>query len=291
MLTGKRWNSRILALLLCIVAGSLFFWPEETRGQSRKAIWAVRGAADTLREQQCRLFPRLKRCPDPFRRLKYDDETGLLVYPAKLANPSSSPTLSANPPPPAQPHPIHYLIQSAEASWNDKLARQSKSLEEAVAEYRRRYGQAPPRGFDQWYDFATRNNVSLIDEYDSIHRQILPFAALSPDVLQKRSAMLQNTTGEEEFWLHQHSITVKIREDGQNVTAQGPMRKVNYRADQLLELLKGITEFLPDLNLTITGHDVPWVTMSGEAREQHIAAAYRGECESHQFPLSLRIES
>lgn len=65
--------------------------------------------------------------------------------------------------------------------------------------------------------------------------------------------MLQNTTGEDEFWLHQHSITVKIRENGQNVTADGPMRHVNYRGDQLLELLKGISEFLPDLNLTITG--------------------------------------
>ncbi|GAA5851432.1 hypothetical protein JCM3766R1_004574 [Sporobolomyces carnicolor] len=276
LVSTKRWNSRILAVVLCVATGCLFFWPEETR-DPHKALWAVRDAADSLRQQQCRLFPRLRRCPDPFRRLKYDDETGLVVYPARLADPSSAPSLASNPTPPPQPHPIHYLIQSAEASWNDKVARQSKTFEEAVAEYRRRYGQSPPRGFDQWYAFATSHNVSLIDEYDSIYRQILPFAALSPEVLQKRSAMLQNTTGEEEFWLHQHSITVKIRDEGTNVTAEGPMRGVNYRADQLLDLLKGISQYLPDLNLTITGHDVPWVTVSGEAREQHIAAAYRGE--------------
>ncbi|GAA5989676.1 hypothetical protein JCM5350_001660 [Sporobolomyces pararoseus] len=277
VLSGRGLNSKLLAMVLCLVAGCLFFWPEQTKGNSQRAVWVVRGAADSLRQQQCRLLPWLEKCSDPFKRLKYHNENGILVYPAKLANPSSSPSLSPSPTPPAQPHPIHYLIQSAQASWNEKVARQSKTLEQAVAEYRRRYGQSPPAGFDLWYDFATRNNVSLIDEYDSIHRQILPFAALSPEVLQKRSAMLQNTTGEEEFWLHQHSITVKIREQGTNVTAEGPMRKVNFRADQLLELLKGISEFLPDLNLTITGHDVPWVTMSGEAREQHIAAAYRGE--------------
>ena len=216
-------------------------------------MMAVREAADALRQRQCRLLPRLKRCPDPFRRLKYEDENGLLVYPAKLADPSSSPSLSSSPPPPPQPHPIHYLIQSAETVWNAKVARQSTNLEAAVSEYRRRYGQAPPRGFDAWYNFATKNNVSLIDEYDSIFRNILPYAALSPEVLQKRSAMLQNTTGEEQFWLHQHSVTVEIRENGEKVTADGPMRKVNYRADQLLLLLKDISQFLPDLNVTITG--------------------------------------
>ncbi|GAA5880142.1 hypothetical protein JCM16303_001228 [Sporobolomyces ruberrimus] len=275
-ISTKRWNSRFLALVLCVAAGCVFFWPHET-GRTRRAVWAVRGATESFRQRQCQLFPRLGRCSDPFGRLQYEDENGLLVYPAKLAIPTSSPAFAAHSPPPTQPHPIHYLIQEAEKSWNKKVARQSRTLEEAVAEYRRRYGQAPPRGFDLWFNFASSHNVSLIDEYDSIHRQILPYAALSPDVLQKRSAMLQNTTGEDEFWLHQHSITVKIRENGQNVTADGPMRHVNYRADQLLELLKGISEFLPDLNLTITGHDVPWVTMSGEAREKHVSAAYRGE--------------
>ncbi|GAA5941976.1 uncharacterized protein JCM15063_004260 [Sporobolomyces koalae] len=272
----QRWNSRVMALVLSAFAACVFFWPENRR-DPRRVMFTVRGAADSLRERQCRLFPRMKSCSDPFRRLKYTDDSGLLVYPAKLADPASAPTLDANPTPPPQPHPIHYLIHSAETLWNEKVACQSRTLSEAVAEYTRRYGQAPPRGFDAWFAFATRHNVPLIDEYDSIHRQILPFAALSPEILRKRNAMLQNTTGEEELWLHQHTVTVKIREHGQNVTADGPMRKVNYRADQLLELLKGISEFLPDLDLTITGHDVPWVTMSGEAKEEHTAAAQRGQ--------------
>jgi hypothetical protein len=47
-------------------------------------------------------------------------------------------------------HPIFDLIERAEKEWEAKLARQSKSLDEAVAEYRRRYGRSPPRGFDRW---------------------------------------------------------------------------------------------------------------------------------------------
>lgn len=48
-------------------------------------------------------------------------------------------------------HPIYDLTERAEAEWNKKLQRQSKTLDEAVAEYKRRYHRAPPKGFDDWY--------------------------------------------------------------------------------------------------------------------------------------------
>ena len=47
-------------------------------------------------------------------------------------------------------HPIYDLVERAEAEWDKKLKKQSKSLDEAVAEYRRRYRRAPPKGFDGW---------------------------------------------------------------------------------------------------------------------------------------------
>jgi len=49
-------------------------------------------------------------------------------------------------------HPIYDLIQHAEAAWDEKLQRQSKTLDEAVEEYGRRYRRAPLRGFDEWCD-------------------------------------------------------------------------------------------------------------------------------------------
>jgi len=48
------------------------------------------------------------------------------------------------------PHPIYELIRDAEKKWQDKLDRQSRSLEDAVEEYKRRYRRAPPKGFDVW---------------------------------------------------------------------------------------------------------------------------------------------
>jgi hypothetical protein len=52
---------------------------------------------------------------------------------------------------PNGPHPIFELIDRAAIEWKSKLARASKTLNEAVAEYKRRYGRAPPRHFDDWY--------------------------------------------------------------------------------------------------------------------------------------------
>jgi hypothetical protein len=48
-------------------------------------------------------------------------------------------------------HPIYELISRAEKEWEDKLQRSSKTLREAVDEYKRRYKRSPPKGFDAWY--------------------------------------------------------------------------------------------------------------------------------------------
>ena len=52
---------------------------------------------------------------------------------------------------PDAPHPIFNLMERSEAAWNKKLKRASKKLDDAVAEYERRYKRLPPLGFDQWY--------------------------------------------------------------------------------------------------------------------------------------------
>lgn len=47
-------------------------------------------------------------------------------------------------------HPIHVLIERAERRWKEKLERQSRTLSEAVREYKQRYRRNPPKGFDDW---------------------------------------------------------------------------------------------------------------------------------------------
>ena len=53
--------------------------------------------------------------------------------------------------PKSRKHPVLELVEKAEENWQRKLDRASKTLEEAVAEYQRRYGRRPPLGFDDWF--------------------------------------------------------------------------------------------------------------------------------------------
>jgi hypothetical protein len=53
---------------------------------------------------------------------------------------------------PNGPHPIFELIKRAQEAWDEKMKRSSKTLEQAVIEYRRRYNRRPPKGFEHWYE-------------------------------------------------------------------------------------------------------------------------------------------
>lgn len=48
-------------------------------------------------------------------------------------------------------HPILGLLRDGETKWNDMVAKQSKTLEQAVEVYKERWGRQPPKGFDKWY--------------------------------------------------------------------------------------------------------------------------------------------
>ncbi|KAI6019159.1 hypothetical protein EDC04DRAFT_2739450 [Pisolithus marmoratus] len=84
-------------------------------------------------------------------------------------------------------HPIPKLMADAEQKFKALLAKQSKTLPEAVAEYKRRYGRDPPLGFDDWWTFATENEVKLVDEFDAIIEDLSPFWSLSGAEFRERA--------------------------------------------------------------------------------------------------------
>lgn len=57
---------------------------------------------------------------------------------------------------PATHHPVLQLIERGRERWEAKRARQSRTLKEAVEEYKRRNGgRHPPKGFDSWWEWIT----------------------------------------------------------------------------------------------------------------------------------------
>jgi len=169
------------------------------------------------------------------------------------------------------------LIRQAKLDWNLKLNKQSKTLPQAIDEYEQRYQRRPPRGFDEWYYHALANDFLMRDEFDTVDRFVTPFLALSPREVLKRHEQLQT---DESFWLQDKTFTIELKDrkiDWQGNGVRGPMKDSNPRPKQMFKLLEKISHHLPNMNITFTGHDQPWIVMSGEARDLHVKAARQGK--------------
>jgi hypothetical protein len=92
----------------------------------------------------------------------------------------------AQEPKPPIHHPIPKLMSDARDKYDNLLKRQSKTLPAAVAEYERRYGRKPPKGFDGWYEFAKENGAIIFDEYDQLFKDLEPFWQLSGEEIRRR---------------------------------------------------------------------------------------------------------
>jgi hypothetical protein len=84
-------------------------------------------------------------------------------------------------------HPIPRLMEDAEIKYRRKIGGQSKTLRTAVIEYKRRYKKEPPRGFDEWWKFAQKYEVKMVDEYDGLMEDLAPFWTLSGQELRRRA--------------------------------------------------------------------------------------------------------
>ena len=83
-----------------------------------------------------------------------------------------------------------------------------------------------------------------------------------------------------------NAFTIAIAHAGERITKHGPMAGQPGdmgRADQLLLLLNGIGKWLPALNITVSGHDSPWVVLSGELKDRHAQAVTDNKSSSSPF--------
>ncbi|KAI9459303.1 capsular associated protein [Russula earlei] len=155
-------------------------------------------------------------------------------------------------------HPIPHLMDDAERRFRNLLSRQSRSLRAAVAEYRRRYGRNPPKGFDAWWRFAQANKVKMIDEYDGLVSDLEPFWELTGAAFRMRTLQAAQ---------HLPSIDlVRIRggeAEAFNVKSRTDKDDVSMRARSFLKMIEKFRKMLPDLDFAINARSegrvlVPW---------------------------------
>lgn len=161
-------------------------------------------------------------------------------------------------------HPIHRLVAEADGNFQTVRARQSRSLSDAVAEYRRRYKLPPPPHFDKWYNFAKRRGVELIDEYDSIYDFILPFWALDPSVIRERVR--------EAIGFDNALIAVTIR-NGKVTKMDGGGDMYAWHRDATPQMLADFITYLPDMDIAYNIHDEPRVVLQHDDLSRHVAVA------------------
>lgn len=81
-------------------------------------------------------------------------------------------------------HPIEQLYLEGHRKFENMLSRQSKTVDEAITEYRRRYERNPPKGFERWVELALGKGLVLIDEFDGMMRAFEPFHDLNSTTLK-----------------------------------------------------------------------------------------------------------
>ncbi|KAJ5966684.1 hypothetical protein N7501_002932 [Penicillium viridicatum] len=163
-------------------------------------------------------------------------------------------------------HPISILASDASRAFNKTLTRQSKSLEQAVTEYRRRYNMPPPPHFDKWYEFAKQRNTMLIDEYDTIYHSLLPFWGLSPSTIRSR---VRQDLGFDNVVM---GVSIRNGEPIHLGNGQG-----DFQRNATMKQLNKFAQWLPDMDLEFNVHDEPRVVVPHEELQRLVTKGYQAQ--------------
>ncbi|KAK4146663.1 uncharacterized protein C8A04DRAFT_34855 [Dichotomopilus funicola] len=151
-------------------------------------------------------------------------------------------------------HPIDDLIKTAEQEFADKLAKETYTLSDAAAAYRRRRGRHPPPGFEEWHAFAQEKNAVVVEEFwDQIYHDLEPFWAIKPAVIR---------AGANKLDMH-----IEIR-DGEATTGS------DWFWTQIwLDMIKTIEHMLPDMVLALNAMDEPRLVVPWEDIDRYMKEA------------------
>ncbi|KAK3401454.1 hypothetical protein B0T20DRAFT_458686 [Sordaria brevicollis] len=156
-------------------------------------------------------------------------------------------------------HPVAQLMEKAKADFDSMLSRQSKTYEEAVGEYKRRYQVDPPPGFRGWYDFAVKNESPLIDDFDTIYQSVSPFWNLSGQEVLDVMNSAYNTPYSELWQCTFHGETAKTE-------CRHPYRSFDRHFTFLLDKVLGdLAGSLPDIKFVVNHLDEPRVVFPSNA--------------------------
>ena len=154
-------------------------------------------------------------------------------------------------------HPIDMLMYDANLHHEEYLRGNGhfNSLEEAVSQYQLRYNRNPPPGFDVWFEYAKNRSATIIEEFDQIYEDLLPFRIYLPSDLRWRTwEMVSNPWNE---------ISGIIIRDGEAKVQENTKPDHRWMLEGVAVLISSFSRYLPDMDLAFNLNDesrvaVPW---------------------------------
>ncbi|KAH8822101.1 glycosyltransferase family 90 protein [Xylogone sp. PMI_703] len=168
---------------------------------------------------------------------------------------------------------IDILVTAARGESEKWLARAATSttLADAVTQYQLQYQIPPPPNFDKWVEFAMENGSPIMDTFDQINEDLLPFWGLKPSVIRERIIHALQYSSHEIGGIRIRNGTIE----------QSPYIYPTHRwmTDSFEKMIEPFVEWLPDMILPINLADecrvaIPFEEMqilkirAKEAREQ-----------------------
>lgn len=146
---------------------------------------------------------------------------------------------------PAGSHPIDTLIAAGEETFQQMLQKETHTIEDAAAEYRKRRGRHPPPGFEAWFNFAKESNAIIVEDFfDQVYHDLGPFWGVPANLIRKEAEAFE--------------MTINIR----NGTASAGS---DWFWTQIwLELIQTIEYMLPDMDIALNAMDEPRIVTPWE---------------------------
>ncbi len=154
-------------------------------------------------------------------------------------------------------HPVGDLVYKSRISADRWLryATISSTLTSAIREYKDRYhGRDPPPNFDKWFDFAQRRNSPIIDKFDQIDKDILPFWGMDPQRIQDGLKFLEG--------LPDVGIITITDGNAHHNQPSDPSQKLVL--DDAVSMISVFSEYLPSMSIAINLNQRPRVLVPWE---------------------------
>jgi hypothetical protein len=146
-------------------------------------------------------------------------------------------------------HPIDMLMYDAQVHHTAYLDRvgSTSSLADTVARYKQKYNRSPPPGFDIWFEYAKNRSALIVDEFDQIYDDLLPFRAIDPVALRKQTwEMVSNP------WNDISGITIR---NGEAKVQENVKPTHRWMLEGVAILINAFARYLPDMDLAFNLND------------------------------------